>query len=261
MVKLFDINKYKAILNDAMAKGNLAETSARKYLDCIRVLNRHSKGKDPASIAKCIEEQAGTQVEAYTAAISFYENRVNGQHETIFYGKPKTELLRNFEPVHGKELDKKPDTYRQLLQKNAKYRVAFTLQMKSGLRVSEVAALTPRDIMIKDGHIKVYVRKGKGGKSRIVDVLPSRYLVRELPKVEKFPTIAQLKEDASKMHFGTHDMRRLNARERFWRYREEGMTKNEARREVARQLGHEKVETTNWYLGVEKDKTKNDFGY
>lgn len=48
------------------------------------------------------------------------------------------------------------------------YKVAFLLGFGSGLRISEITNLEPRDINFKDKNI--LVRQGKGGKDRIVPI-------------------------------------------------------------------------------------------
>jgi len=62
------------------------------------------------------------------------------------------------------------DEFAKLIQ-NTKYphwRIAFLLGFGSGLRISEVVKLEPRDINFKEGSI--FIRQAKGGKDRVVPI-------------------------------------------------------------------------------------------
>lgn len=56
--------------------------------------------------------------------------------------------------------------------KSDKHKLAFLLGFESGLRVSEIVKLEPRDINIPEG--KIFIRLGKGSKDRIVP-LPKHF--------------------------------------------------------------------------------------
>jgi len=85
------------------------------------------------------------------------------------------------------------EEYEALLEKtkSPKHKLAFYLGFNSGLRVSEVVKLEPRDIDIKES--KIFIRQGKGSKDRIApmpkgflkkyqDMLPLDIGVRALQK-------------------------------------------------------------------------------
>ena len=59
--------------------------------------------------------------------------------------------------------------------KSDKHKLAFLLGFESGLRVSEVVKLEPRDIELKEA--KIFIRMGKGSKDRIVP-LPKHFKQR-----------------------------------------------------------------------------------
>lgn len=56
--------------------------------------------------------------------------------------------------------------------KKEKQKLAFLLGFESGLRVSEIVKLEPRDVNISEG--KIFIRLGKGNKDRIVP-LPKHF--------------------------------------------------------------------------------------
>jgi integrase/recombinase XerD len=88
------------------------------------------------------------------------------------------------------------EEYELLIEKtkSPKHKLAFYLGFNSGLRVSEVVKLEPRDIFIKEG--KIFIRQGKGSKDRIAplpkgflkkyqDMLPLGLGIRALQKAFK----------------------------------------------------------------------------
>ena len=88
------------------------------------------------------------------------------------------------------------EEYENILEhtKSNKHKLAFYLGFNSGLRVSEVIKLEPRDIDIKES--KIFIRQGKGSKDRIaplpkgfqkkyLDELPMELTTRALQKAFK----------------------------------------------------------------------------
>jgi len=68
--------------------------------------------------------------------------------------------------------------------RDVRLKTAFRLMEKSGLRVSECAALTKRDIQIDgDGVIKIDVRHGKGGSNDVITAMPDEWLSGKLSKL------------------------------------------------------------------------------
>ena len=88
------------------------------------------------------------------------------------------------------------EEYESLIEhtKSPQHKLAFYFGFNSGLRVSEVVKLEPRDIEIKEG--KIFIRQGKGSKDRIAplpkgflkkyqDMLPLNIGIRGLQKAFK----------------------------------------------------------------------------
>jgi integrase len=78
--------------------------------------------------------------------------------------------------------------------KNERVKLAFRLQEVSGLRISEISNLTRNDIEVAEDKIYVTVRNGKGGKSRRVDIIKDKYLLKNLPELEEKKGILFYKE-------------------------------------------------------------------
>lgn len=147
--------------------------------------------------------------------------------------------------------------------RNTKLKLAFLLMVVSGLRVSEVAALTREDITVTAEGITVNVLHGKGDKAGHVDCLRSAYLERHLPKYllqlpdgeKPFYAAKTMKNKALALGLECHDFRRIAA----IRFRKEQMQQrrktvldaptvpeiNEATKEFLR---HERFSTTKRYL-------------
>jgi len=163
----------------------------------------------------------------------------------------------------GKELTHSEDTYFRKINRlnNEKLKLAFRLQFRSGLRIGEIAALDKEnDIIFNDtGGITLCVRLGKGGKSRKVDVVDDNYLNTRLrTHIEGlgagealFYSESYMLKKAYEHGIRTHDLRRINSRQRFRSEMEEDSGKRAARRAVSSQLGHENPATTSLYLGRE----------
>lgn len=257
---LFNITKLKESLNEAMKKqiSPMSPNTAKLYLQCITRLNDVlDEGASSQEIADAIMMVGGKSAESYKTAVSYYERKVLGQPNCLLYAKDKVNIKLDH---HIRELYHKPRYYRDKIR-DSKYRLAFTLQERGGLRVSEVSALTPNDVAIIGEDILIRVRHGKGNKARTVHCLPSNYLLEELPKFTDFPSENALKQEATALGFRTHDLRKVNARTRYWLAREDGMKKTDAIREVQAELGHEKTSMTRDYIGAELKKKKNDWGY
>lgn len=254
----FNLTRMKEELNKSVLNGKISPNTANIYTTCIQKLNDYLPDNATSNeVADAIMIVGGKSAESYKTAISFYERKVMSQSGSILSAKDRTKIHVN---QKVKELYHKPRFYRDRIR-NSKYRLELTLQERSGLRVSELAAITRADIMIKDGQILLNVRSGKGGKQRIVHVLPSNYLLEELPKFQEMPKEKALKDEARRLGFSSHDLRRVNARTRYWLARAEGMKKREAVKSIMPELGHDKSEITLRYIGNEYDKRKDDWGY
>lgn len=255
----FNITRYKEELNKSLHKDKgISQNTADLYLYCLTSLNDVlNEGATSSDIADAIVFRGGKSAEVFVAAVSFYERKVLGQYAVLLLPKDRSGIRVNQRVA---ELEHKPRFYRDRIR-NSIHRLPLTLQERSGLRVAEVAALTRNDIMIVDDEILLNVRHGKGNKQRFVHVLPSNYLLKELPNFTEMPTAAALSSETQRLGFATHDLRKVNARTRYWIERANGKKKREALKEVQAELGHAKSAETIGYLGVEYHKRKNDWGY
>lgn len=138
---------------------------------------------------------------------------------------------------------------------NEKLRYAYRLALVSGLRVSELEALEKEDITFSEDKMIVYVRNGKGGKSRTVVCLEDRYLYNNLnkyidqlnPGEKLFYSEAYMREKADDLDIECHDLRRIFAITDRNLLKKE-MSVYEANMKVQEHLGHERFSTTKRYL-------------
>ena len=139
------------------------------------------------------------------------------------------------------------------------------LALQAGLRVGEISNLEIKDLFIEKGHSHVYIRQGKGNKSRLVTIGESlrnhlrRYLKERKSKssylftsersdmmttsaiqkvVKKVMKLASLPS-----HYSVHSLRHTYA---TLLYRSSGNNL----RLVQQQLGHSSVQTTTVYANV-----------
>ena len=169
-----------------------------------------------------------------------------------------------------KEPDKKPDflTEEELekveeAMRNLPWHIclAFETMLWTGLRVSEVAALTGEDVIKENGKLFLRVRSGKGSKERIVPVL-SKEIAKHLLDVSKDKGKASLFgvnsgtlkdyahkiKKASGVHFHSHRLRHTLATRLLAR----GIPIDV----VQRVLGHESISTTRRYAETLPEKVK-----
>lgn len=103
------------------------------------------------------------------------------------------------------------------LIKSKRLKLAYRLQLISGLRVSEIANLTLEDIKLKGDELIVDVIKGKGDKDRRVECLHDEYVISGLLEIEPkkngklFCTAKHMMQEATKNGFHTHDLRKVYA--------------------------------------------------
>jgi len=138
-------------------------------------------------------------------------------------------------------------------------RVIFLLGFGSGMRISEIIALEPRDISFKDKTI--FIRQGKGKKDRIVPLpkgLREKHLkyfpltvgVRALEKAfKKAFSLAKLDEIKPDLHF--HSLRH-------------GFGSHMAQNgvpihHIRTLMGHSNISTTNVYLELNPKEALNSY--
>lgn len=259
---MFQLDVYEEKLNLKVKKKELSEETAKYYLGCLKRLNKECQDRK-SGIENGIRSlcKNSSQVLKYVAAVRNYERVVLGAPKLLLYGDALNRLTHGelSHPECGKELKFSEETYFKKINRlnNTKLKLAYRLQYASGLRIKEISNLKKRDFYFADGEMTLNVRNGKGGKQRMVTVETDPYLYEKLQnhisgmddEERVFYSRSYLEKKAVEHSMETHDLRRVNARQRFRRRRLEGTGKREARRYVGRELGHDKTTTTNLYLG------------
>lgn len=100
--------------------------------------------------------------------------------------------------------------------KSKRLKLGYRLQMISGLRVSEIADIEERDIIISENKdIKIHVRHGKNDKERWVHCFKDEYLLNQLMDLNPnknnklFCSKEYIIQQANKLSFHTHDLRKI----------------------------------------------------
>lgn len=257
-----DQTTYQQTLKKLVDMKQLSKETMRYYLSCIKEINKQCKTLTPTEIEKAIMSKCSSnqQVIKYISAIRNYEKLILKKEKSLLYGEPASRLatFSNTTP-EPKELRHDIEKLTRKINRinNTKLKYAFRLQIKSGLRVSEISDLTKQDIKFKDKAIWIRVKQGKGRKPRIVRVLDDSYLFERLQEYIKekadrenlFYSSAYLRKKAAEYDIPTHDFRRANARQRFNTEIQKGKSKSLAKQNVQKELGHEKPSTTDLYLG------------
>ncbi len=132
------------------------------------------------------------------------------------------------------------------------------MQRAAGLRISEAVLARLDKIDFERGTIEV---KGKGGRIRLVTVT-DRELLDRLDRTRRFPLLSGLARNWTRtieklVHeacvelnikpLGTHAFRAGAAQHQYDTLRERGFSDREARKEVSRLLGHNRISVTNSY--------------
>ena len=134
--------------------------------------------------------------------------------------------------------------------------LAFETMAATGLRVGEVARLTPEDVLLREGKVLVYVHEGKGKKDRLVPVVEKK-TARALLDFAKerrgepslfgvtdgtLKTYAHELKRATGVDFHSHRLRHTFAT----RLRSKGVALDT----IQKLLGHTSIATTNKYAAV-----------
>lgn len=254
---------YKKVLHKQIRDGTLSEKTARSYISCMENLCEQLKGKEACTdIADAIHTLCteNEQTPKYIAAVKKYERDVLDAPKSLLYGQQLQELRRERQKPIGRALSLEEKTYVHKINalRNQKLKLALRIQVASGLRIFEVANLLPTDFEFQTaGKITITVREGKGGKMRKVDC-EDAWLSENLKKyiaawdpneAVLFYKESYLKKKAGELGLLTHDLRRLNAKQRYREKKAEGESHREARRAVQKQLGHAQAKITDAYIG------------
>lgn len=243
--------------------GTMNKNTARKYYTSVKSIFRDADFKsldevDPAFIQRQMEGIVGKN--EFSAAkmgllkLKEFEPALALPKKQFFSDQEK--LKKNYVKSRGQKIYK--DTILRKINKvrDLELRLAYRLGIVSGLRVSELAALKPKDIHLSGEQIQIYVENGKGGKSGEVTCLQDLYVKEKLeqlvngkmPDTTLFPTAGHMMNEASRLGFECHDLRRIFAQDLKLELLEQGKTKQEAEDCVRVELRHSKIKTTNIYL-------------
>lgn len=132
-----------------------------------------------------------------------------------------------------------------------RHRVGFVMAFCSGLRVSEVINLEPRDFDFENGKLKV--RNGKGGKDRLVPIpkgMPERWVEEYIPFEFKDRSLQKAFKRAL-LHAGILE-RKPDASFHSLRhgFATTCLKKGINLRSIQRMLGHSDLSTTGMYLDL-----------
>jgi len=151
---------------------------------------------------------------------------------------------RKHEVIYYSRMDKK---IKHL--KNQKLKLSFQVMVATGLRVSELAGITPDDCTIKDAGI-AFSFVGKGGNREAATLCAVEYPtlyqrlvehIESVPKKKKiFYSVPYLQQKARELGFKCHDLRRVYAKLEYKKHR--------SKKEVMEKLRHSSPRTTNIYL-------------
>lgn len=257
-----DLIKYQSELQRQVESGKLSAKTAAGYVSCMEKLCEQLNGAESCqAIAEAIKALGGgtEQIPKYISAVKKYERDVLDAPTSLLYGEALAELRRNKQKPIGRELSLDEDSYTHKINalRNKRLKLALRLQVDSGLRIFEIARLKPGDLEIDEsGRIRITVREGKGGKSRSVtctDKWLAAQLTEHISSISDdeilFYSESYLKKKAGEIGIKTHDLRRLNAKQRYRDEIEEGNGVRSATREVQHQLGHTRPGITGAYIG------------
>lgn len=261
---------FSATLNKLVAKGELTKDTADTYLGCMKRIFEKADDFSPESIKRVLANTVKTKAELikYVSAIRKYEHEVIKKDKALLFGEPESQLFTLFSGKGNKSNNQFKHSSVTISRKinalrNEKLKYALRLQLRSGLRVKEIAQLKKGELLFgEDNQLKLVVKQGKGRKDRVVEVLEDQYLSDRLSDyVEEhnteeplFYSRSYIKKKAAEIDIKTHDLRRINAQERLKKALDEGKSLGEAKEIVKEQLGHEKIKTTDIYLGYRFNK-------
>ena len=260
---MFNIDLYRKDLYRLVRAQKLSRLTAAAYIGCLERLNEHIRAGMSVPDAIRVSCKDTKQGGKYISAVRKYERDILDAPKSLLYGQELIDLRTQYrQKPTGQEPILPEQTYLRKINRlnNETVRIALRLQVRSGLRIAEIGDLRAEDIEITDDGIKLFVRCGKGRKSRHVDVIKDDFLEKHLKELLEGKSgvdkafdysTAYLKKKATALGIPTHDLRRINSRMRYREQRGNGSGRRTARREVQKQLGHAQASTTSAYLGKE----------
>lgn len=111
-------------------------------------------------------------------------------------------------------------------EKQEKYKKSVQLQRAVGIRRAELARLTGADLVEFDGHLCVYVKRGKGGKAQYQRILPQYQDTVKRIMGDVLPDQRVLEPSEMGEHIDYHGMRAELARNAYDYYMNEIMNGN-----------------------------------
>lgn len=133
--------------------------------------------------------------------------------------------------------------------KNEKLKLSYQTLTATGLRVSELAQITPAHCVVTDERL-AFRFIAKGGKENTTIVFKSEYpefygrlkewITHTNPQKKMFYSAGYLQKQAKNMGFTCHDLRRVCAKLEY--------QKSHSKKEVQEKLRHTNTKTTNIYL-------------
>lgn len=260
---VFNVVAYSQALTRLVERAEITKDTAATYLSCVRLLADLVRDGGEKEIGSALRERVKDlrQLRKYINAIKKYQEIILKKPYSLMGETFEKKLIQEYGSKTPKKQDKGEIVESSTKRKingihDLKTRLTFRLQLKSGLRVSEVAKFRVKDLSFQDGEIKIKVVEGKGRKSRQVTVLNDPYLYEKLQEYVKdkekeerlFDSRRYIRKRAQLRDLETHDLRRLNARIRVKEELEKGKSFKEARAEAGKQLGHSFLSTTDIYL-------------
>lgn len=275
-MQTLDLTAFQIFLNQQMRERRLKRSTAADYLRKMEMLKdslpEEFSCKELAERIVYLSQRSargkgcGTQAAKYVKAIKKYEAGVLHQQGALLYGSELSALYKKEPLSKVVELRHEIETYNRKIngisRKHQNMKLALRLQMKSGLRVFELAKLKAEHLhTLEDGTLQIQVFGGKGNQNRLVTVLRDSWLEEQVKEYlasnregTLFHKATAIERFAKGIDIKTHELRKVYARLLYQQLRKEGHTMAHARKEVGIQLGHTGPgagTVTNRYLGKE----------
>ena len=226
-------------LFEGMQFNSLKEISQEQIetqLSKVKGQSNFSSAKQGLKLLKQFDPNLNIPDETYFIQTAAHKRNHRKKQETIYIGKTKRKINQLQDP---------------------KLKIAYRLALISGLRVSELEALEPRDITFTDNNrITINVRHGKGDKQRTVECIEDKYVYSGLqnliantrPGEKIFWSDEKMRQDASNLNMECHDLRRIYAYQHKKGLKKSGHDNYHANRVLQSNLGHTRYKTTKRYL-------------
>lgn len=159
-------------------------------------------------------------------------------------------------PRFGYQLEDAPRIIAHLQDAGSHFALPAEILLRCGLRLSEVAGLQGKDIDCE--HLVMHI-KGKGGRHRTISMpsdlvekleLSQQYLFTPSRswKSEFYRAVRKATRELGIMVSGLHRLRANFAQNEYAYAREKGLNEKEARQDVSKKLGHNRIDVTKKYM-------------